>query len=87
LARLITAWPHLPAHVHQTIATLVAAAAPGIAQAAMNTAEADAGLPSPTNGLGGVTNAVSGLSEKDRPTSGAHIHGAHNPSLSMQDQA
>ncbi len=32
LARVITAWPHLPPHVRQTIATLIAAAAPGLAQ-------------------------------------------------------
>jgi hypothetical protein len=40
LARVVAAWPALPAHVRQTIATLIAAAAPGFAPDATAAAEA-----------------------------------------------
>jgi len=42
LARVIAAWPHLPLHVRQTIAALIAAAVPTLDQNAPGSTEAAA---------------------------------------------
>jgi hypothetical protein len=67
LDRVVAAWPTLPVHVRQTIATLITAAAPGIASAATNTAEAEACPSSPAGGPGGAAGAIIGPSVEDRP--------------------
>ncbi|MGH7169209.1 MAG: hypothetical protein ACRELF_01030 [Gemmataceae bacterium] len=67
LARVIAVWPRLPVHVRQTIATLIAAAAPGIDPGASNDAEAGSGPSSAAGGPGGAAGAIAGPSVEDRP--------------------